>query len=66
MKVSHYALIWLLGHIKKIISYRPFDLKKKGRGGFFKFFYFFDDPKTLACVRTRTMQTSIESTPWPT
>jgi hypothetical protein len=36
------------------------------RGGEGFFSVFFRRPQNKACVRTRTMQTSIESTPRPT
>jgi hypothetical protein len=49
---------------KKKIGDRPFDFINQGR--FFFNFLFFRRPQNKACVHTRTMQTSIESTPWPT
>jgi hypothetical protein len=44
-------------HITKKIGDRPFDFTNQGRG-----LKFFRRPQDKACVRTRTMQTSIEFT----
>jgi hypothetical protein len=64
-------LFYLLGFVSKATSKKNLVIvllisQIRGGGRFFLNFLFFRRPQNKACVCTRTMQTSIESTPWPT